>query len=108
MDSFRIPFDLRDGVVAFACFLGFLGSIFAMARGRVMPGILAMCGFVLCGLDPVLELVVYRLMTPQNADNGSMWNWIYAGVSASATFVGLMLIAVAVMLRDPKTTAERR
>ncbi len=97
MDLYTIPYNLRDALMCLGFLIGVGGGVFLIIRKQAAAGGLAIAGFILFGIDPILEVVIWRIIAP-NATNIDVLNWTYVCISAPATFLGTAALIAALVM----------
>jgi hypothetical protein len=70
MDPYRLPFDVRDALLCLVFLVGIGAGVFAIIRKRQMAGLLTVAGFLLFSVDPIAEMVIFRvIMSGYTGDN---------------------------------------
>jgi hypothetical protein len=95
---------VRDAVACLGVLVGFGGAIFLFVRRKIMPGILALIGFIFLGLEPSLDVILWRVLANNSNANFDTLNYAYACITGPALFIGILLIVMAFFLgfRTPK------
>jgi hypothetical protein len=63
-----------------------------------MPGILALIGFILLGIEPSLDVIVWRILANNANANFDTLNYAYACITGPTLFLGILLIVLAFIL----------
>jgi hypothetical protein len=98
MNNIETIYYVRDAVACLGVLVGFGGSIFLFVRRKTMPGILALIGFIFLGLEPLLDVVLWRVLANNSSANFDTLNYTYACITGPALFVGILLIVLAFIL----------
>jgi hypothetical protein len=103
MDDPNLPFNLRDGLLCLVFLAGIGAGIFLIVRKQAKAGGLALAGFVLFSIDPIAEVILFRILLNFNSDNYNFLNWTYACISGLSVFLGsAALIAALIMAAWPQ------
>jgi hypothetical protein len=107
MNNIEILYYVRDAVACLGVLVGLGGAIFLFSRKKTMPGILALIGFIFLGIEPLLDLVVWRILSNSANANFDTLNTAYACITGPSLFLGILLIVLAFVLgfREPKLPA---
>ncbi len=92
MQSYMIPFAVRDALLCLIFLVGIGAGVFAITRNRTKAGGFVIAGFLLMGVDPVLDFLLFNFVSPSMPDSSEMFNWIYACGSGIASIIGVLLI----------------
>ncbi len=95
---------LRDAIACLGVLAGLGGAVFLFIRRKTFPAILALIGFLLLGIEPLLDIIIWRLLSFDSSANFDTLNTVYACTSGLTMFLGAILIAMAFILgfREPK------
>ena len=96
MDPYYIPYNLRDALMCLGFLIGIGGGVFLLVRKQMLPGGLAIAGFVLLGIEPIAEVVIWRLLSDGTRNNAL--SWAYACIGAPATFLGAIALIAALII----------
>ena len=98
MDSYMIPFTIRDALLCLVFLVGILAGIFAITRNHRKVGMLVITGFLLLGIDPASEFVIFNLISPTfaGATDPTFFNWTYACLSGLIDVAGFLTLMAAV------------
>jgi preprotein translocase subunit YajC len=98
MDSYMVPFAVRDALLCLVFILGMTTGIFAIVHRQRKVGILVTAGFLLLALDPASEFMLFNLLAPNFSDTTdyAIFNWAYACISAPATILGVVCLVAAI------------
>ena len=104
MNNIELFYYLRDALACLGVLVGLGGAIFLFIRKKTLPAILSLAGFVLLGIEPLLDLLIWRLLSNSSNANFDTLNSAYACISGLTMFLGAVLIALAIILalREPK------
>lgn len=96
MDPYLIPFALRDAVLCLVFLLGAGAGIFAVTRKRSRVGAFTIAGFLLLGIDPVVEFLIFNILPMFGANpDYTILNWSYACISGFADVSGALALMAA-------------
>ena len=92
MDNYMTPFSLRDALLCLVFLVGLGAGILAITRKQQKVGAFVLAGFLLLGLDPLTEMLIFNVLSPQlgSGDNYEMFNWAYVCISTPATILGIL------------------
>lgn len=98
MDPYMIPFAVRDALLCLVFLLGMISGILAITRNQRKIGVYVTAGFLLLGIDPASEFIIFNLASPNFSDSidYAVFNWAYACVSAPATILGILCLTAAI------------
>ena len=98
MDSYMLPFAIRDALLCLVFLLGMIAGILAITRNQKKIGIYVIAGFLLLGIDPASEFIIFNLISPNFSDTTdyAIFNWAYACISAPATVLGILCLMAAI------------
>ena len=104
MNNIEIFYYLRDALVCLGVLVGIGGGIFLFIRKKTLPGILALIGFLFLGIEPLLDVILWRILGNTASPNWDTMNTSYACVTGPTAFLGILLIVLAFILgfRLPK------
>ncbi len=107
MDPLTLPYNLRSGLTCLIFLIGAGAGIFLILRKQTLTGGLALAGFVLFSIDPLVEVILFRLLGDNFSENYEILGWVYAGVSSVVTILGVAaLTAALIMATRPHTSAH--
>lgn len=92
-----LVFYLRD-LVMFIVFLAGAGmGVFLLARKQRTPGILTIAAFLLFSLEPLLDVIVFRVLYQQELSEQAIQtlDYIYPCITAPAFLLGSLALIVA-------------
>jgi hypothetical protein len=89
---------VRDAGACLGVLVGLGGAVFLFTRKKVMPGILALIGFILLGIEPSLDVIVWRILANNANANFDTLNYAYACITGPTLFLGILLIVLAFIL----------
>jgi len=104
MNNIEVLYCLRDAVICMGVLAGLLGAVLLFARRKVLPGILALIGFILLGIEPILDIVLWRILGHGELPDWNKLNTFYACASGPSLFLGIVLLAAGLFLAAPKET----
>jgi len=104
MDKIEVQYYLRDAVACLGVLVGLGGAVFLFIRKEVLPGILALLGFIFLGIEPLLDVILWRILGNTASPNWDTMNTAYACITGPTLFLGILLIVLAFVLgfREPK------
>ena len=104
MDAYNLPFNLRDALLCLGFLFGMGVGVFLIIRKQVVAGGLSVAAFVLFSLDPLLEVILFRVLGNNLSAEGDFQtlNWIYACVTGPVNLLGIaaLLAALIVAVRN--------
>ena len=102
--DYNVLFGVRDAIACLGVLVGLGGAIFLLIRKKTLAGILALIGFIFLGLEPLLDVILYRILSNTANPNYDLLDTTYGCVTGPALFVGIVLIVLAFILgfREPK------
>ncbi len=98
MNNIEILYYVRDAVACLGVLVGLGGAVFLFTRKKVMPGILALVGFIFLGIEPSLDVIVWRVLGNNSNANFDTLNYTYACITGPALFLGILLIVLAFVM----------
>ena len=98
MSNIETLYYVRDAVACLGVLIGLGGAIFLFIRKKTMPGILALVGFFFLGLEPSLDIILWRILANNSNANFDNLNYAYACITGPALFLGILLIVMAFIL----------
>ncbi len=104
MNTIEILYYVRDAAACLGVLVGVGGAVFLFMRKKALPGILALIGFIFLGIEPLLDVVLWRILGNTASPNWDTMNYTYACATGPALFLGILLIVLAFILgfREPK------
>lgn len=98
MDSYLLPFTIRDALLCLVFLLGIIGGILAITRNHRKIGVLVVISFILLGIDPASEFIIFNLVSPNFSDTTdfAVFNWAYVCISSFADIVGFLTLMAAI------------
>lgn len=97
MDSYMIPFVLRDTLLCLVFLVGIAAGVIAITRKQQKVGAFMLAGFLLLALDPLTEMIVFNVLSPASGGNvdHQNFNWAYICISTPATILGTLSLLAA-------------
>jgi hypothetical protein len=104
MSTIETYYYIRDAVACVGVLLGFGATIFLFIRKKTAAAVLSALGFIFLGLEPLLDIILWRVLGAGSNPNWDNLNTAYACVTGPSLFVGVLFIVLAfiVVLREPK------
>jgi hypothetical protein len=104
MSTIETYYYIRDAVACVGVLIGFGGTVFLFIRKKPTAAVLSALGFIFLGLEPLLDVVLWRVLGAGSNPNWDSLNTAYACVTGPSLFVGVLFIVLAfiVALREPK------
>jgi hypothetical protein len=104
MDNIEILYYIRDAVACLGILIGLGGAVFLFIKKKTLPAVLSLLGFLALGLEPLLDLVLWRVLGSASNPDWDSLNTAYACVTGPSLFLGVVLIALAffIAFREPK------
>jgi hypothetical protein len=110
MDPYMVPFVIRDALLCLVFLLGVIAGLLALVRGQRKIGIYVTTGFLLLGIDPASEFIIFNFILPSFTEdvNYVVFNWAYACISAPATILGVISLVAAIYfgIRPQQSTSD--
>jgi hypothetical protein len=102
--NIEVYYYIRDAVACLGVLVGIGGAIFLFIKKKTLPAILSLLGFIALGLEPLLDLVIWRILGNGSNPNWDSLNTAYACITGPTLFMGVVLITLAFILgfRQPK------
>jgi hypothetical protein len=99
-DYINTMYYLRDILLCVGFLVGMIVGIFLIVRKHVLAGILAILGFALIGLEPIIDYLIFRVLYAQELSDAAYTTleYAYPCISAPAIFIGTILLVVALIL----------
>ena len=96
-NPYRTPFDIRDMVLGLTFLIGMGAGAFVIIRKQKVAGLLTLAGFGLFSIDPIAEVVIFRIFGSGPGDDNYFitLNWAYACISTPAIFLGVVALLAA-------------
>jgi ABC-type sulfate transport system permease component len=100
MDAYNLPYNVRDVLLRLGFLVGMGVGVFLIVRKQVVAGGLTVTAFVLFSLDPLLEVILFRVLwnTMSTDSSYQALNWTYACASSAANLLGVGALLVALIL----------
>lgn len=73
-------------------------AVFLFFRKKTLPGILALIGFLFLGIEPLLDVILWRILGNTASPNWNSMNQAYACITGPTLFLGILLIVLAFIL----------
>ena len=104
MNNIEVLYYVRDAVACLGVLVGLGGAVFLFTRKKPLPAILAMIGFIFLGIEPLLDVVLWRVLGNSANANYDTLNTAYACITGPTLFLGILLIVLAFILgfKEPK------
>jgi hypothetical protein len=103
--DYNVLYWIKDVFSCVAILIGIGGAVFLFLRKKIAPAILALIGFLAMGLEPILDIIIWRLLN-QSATNPNYqaMDFAYVCISAPGFLLGIVLLVVAFVIgfRTPK------
>ncbi|HEY4330147.1 MAG TPA: hypothetical protein VGN88_10465 [Phycisphaerae bacterium] len=101
-DSTELISNVRDGVVCFAYLIGAVAGIAGLFLRRKLAGLLFFlaCGFF--ALDPIAEIIVFKIMESHSSSDYETSQLIFSIVSGVGTVLGMICFIAALYTAKPK------
>ena len=93
---------LRDAAACLGILVGLAGAIFLFVRRKVVAGVLTLLGFLLIALEPLADIVAFRVLGAGSSPDWDALNTAYACVSGLALFLGMALLAAGLFVVSRK------
>lgn len=98
MDPYNLPYNLRDALLCLSFLVGAVVGIMAITRQHRTTGLLTLAGFLLLGLDPIAEMIIFRvIMSNYGGENFETFNWMYVCISTPVIMLGTACLIAAVL-----------
>ena len=100
MDPYMMPFIVRDALLCLLFLVGIIAGGLAISRNQSRIGALVIAGFLLLGIDPASEFIIFNLLSSNLGDSVdyAVFNWAYVCVSGFADIVGFLALIAAIYL----------
>ncbi len=85
---------IMDVVSCILFLVGVVAGILAITRKKVLPGILAIAGFALLGLQLILRLILFRGLAPSGAVDYLTVNWISTCGGGGLFFLAILALVI--------------
>lgn len=102
---------IRDAMLCIGFLIGIGVGVLLIVRKRTQAGILAVAGFALFGVEPIADLVIFRMIETQPAAqtwSQTTYNTLdatYACLSSIAFFIGSILL-IATLFNSAQAKGE--
>lgn len=98
MDSYMIPFVLRDTLLCLVFLVGIAAGVVAITRKQQKVGAFVLAGFLLLALDPLTEMIIFNVLFPASGGEVDylVFNWAYICISTPATIFGTLSLLAAI------------
>jgi hypothetical protein len=106
MENYMVPFILRDAVLFVTFLFGAIAGVYLMTQNQTKVGGLILAAFVILGLEPLTDFVIFNFISPSFGDDTTyvIFNWSYACISGISIPVGVsMLLAAVYFAMQPKS-----
>lgn len=104
--AWRAPYDVRSGGICFFLLLMAGAGVAALFLKQIIPAILFIAGVLLLGVDPLVDLIAFRLMTGSSTTEDA--GWIYSLASLLTSIVAYGLITSAFLIAATRARAAAR
>jgi hypothetical protein len=103
-NTINVLYYLRDAIACLGVLVSLGGTVFLFIRRKTFPAILALIGFLLLGVEPLLDVIIWRVLSTASSANFDSLNTVYACTSGLTMFLGAILITLAFVqgFREPK------
>jgi hypothetical protein len=103
-NNIEIYYYIRDAVACLGVLVGVGGAIFLFVKKKTLPAILSLLGFFALGLEPLADLLIWRVLGNGASPNWETLNTAYACLTGPSLFIGVVLLVLAFVLafREPK------
>ena len=103
-----LVYNLRDALLCLSFLVGVGAGVMAIVRQYRITGILALVGFLLLGVDPIAEILIFSVfLNNYSGNNFEIFNWAYLCISTPAIILGIgCLIAALFTAIRPKPSAD--
>jgi hypothetical protein len=95
MDNIETYYYIRDAVACVGVLIGFGATIFLFIRKKAGAAILSLLGFVFLGLEPLLDIILWRVLGSTSNPNWDTLNTTYACVTGPSLFLGVVCLVLA-------------
>ena len=98
MDSYMLPFTVRDAVLCLVFLVGMIAGFLVINQKHRKVGGLVALGFALLAIDPASEFVIFNLISPYFGEptGFAVFNWTYACLSTLANIGGFIALLTAI------------
>ena len=101
-NNIEILYYLRDAAACLGVLVGLAGVVFLFVRRKTGAAILALLGFLLIALEPLTDIVAFRILGSASSPNWDALNSAYACVSGLSLFLGTALLAAGLFVISRK------
>jgi hypothetical protein len=102
-------YNIRDAILCVGFLAGIIVGVVLMVRRHILAGFLTISAFILFGLEPITDFIVFRVLYTQNLSDAAYTalDYAYPCISAPTICIGSLLLVVAFILvmRDNKPPA---
>jgi hypothetical protein len=101
-NNIEMLYYLRDAAACLGVLVGLVGAIVLLIRHKTAAGILALLGFLVIALEPLTDIVAFRILGAGSSPNWDALNSAYACVSGLSLLLGLVLLAAGLFVISRK------
>jgi len=98
MNNIETYYYIRDAVACVGVLIGFGATIFLFIRKKAAAAILSALGFILLGLEPLLDIFLWRVLGAGDNPNWDQLNTAYACITGPSLFLGIVFLVLAFIL----------
>jgi hypothetical protein len=98
MDSSYIPYLFLDCLACTGSLVGSGVGIFLLTRRQTTAGILALIGFLLLSVNPVMQFLLYGPLLLTGTMDFELVGWLDACITGGALLTGCILIGAALVM----------
>ena len=97
--DYNVPFYIRNVILCIGFLVGVCAGIYLIIRKHILAGILAIIGFTLFALEPIADIIIYRILFTYELEEQmySSLDWAYACTSTVAFFIGSVALMIALV-----------
>jgi hypothetical protein len=95
--SLATAYDIRDGLLCVITLFGLIGGILLLVRRKILPGILALVGFLLLGVYPASSILIWNVLAKGSNPNYDTLDWAYYCAQSAALVIGFLAIIGALL-----------
>jgi hypothetical protein len=97
--DYNTPFYIRNAILCIGFLAGMGCGVFLITRRHTLAGILAIVGFILFSLEPLADIVIYRVLYSYelSEDVYTALDWGYACISTIAFLIGSIALVIALL-----------
>jgi hypothetical protein len=88
----------RDAILCLVSILGAIAALLFALRRKRLAGWLAVAAFLLVAVEPVCDLIIWRILALNPDVNYASLNWSYACIATPALVVALALLLASIFL----------